>query len=31
MKIYVPSTSVDAYKVADGWKDYADIIEGYNF
>ena len=26
-KIYVPSGSVDAYKSADGWSDYADIIE----
>ena len=25
-KIYVPSASVDAYKTADGWKDYADSI-----
>ena len=24
--IYVPSESVDAYKMADGWKTYADII-----
>lgn len=30
-KIYVPTESVDAYKTADGWKDYADSIEGYNF
>ena len=29
--IYVPTTSVDAYKAADGWKDYADIIVGYDF
>ena len=30
-KIYVPRNSVEAYKSADGWKDYADYIEGYNF
>ncbi len=30
-KIYVPTESVDAYKAADGWKDYADAIVGYNF
>ena len=30
-KIYVSTASIDAYKVADGWKDYADYIEGYNF
>ena len=30
-KIYVPTESVDAYKTADDWKDYADSIEGYNF
>ena len=30
-KIYVPAASVEAYKSADGWKDYADYIEGYNF
>ena len=30
-KIYVPAESVDAYKEADGWKDYADAIEPYNF
>ena len=29
--IYVPSSSVDAYKSADGWKDYADKIVGYDF
>lgn len=27
--IYVPSSSVNAYKTADGWKDYADQIVGY--
>jgi len=26
--IYVPSTSTDAYKAAEGWKDYADKIVG---
>lgn len=30
-KIYVPMESVDAYKSADGWSDYTDTIEGYNF
>ena len=30
-KIYVPTESVDAYKAAEGWKNYADIIEGYDF
>ena len=30
-KIYVPMKSVDAYKSADGWNEYADMIEGYNF
>ena len=30
-KIYVPTASVEAYKAADGWKDYADYIVGYNF
>ena len=29
--INVPAASVDAYKAADGWKDYADIIVGYDF
>ena len=29
-KIYVPAESVEAYKAADYWKDYADIIEPYN-
>lgn len=29
--IYVPRNSVDAYKAADGWKEYADDIEGYDF
>lgn len=31
LKIYVPTESVDAYKAADGWKDYADAIEPYVF
>ena len=30
-KIYVPMASVDAYKSAAGWSDYAGRIEGYNF
>lgn len=30
-KIYVPRASVDAYKAADGWKEYADAIEPYDF
>ncbi len=30
-KIYVPTESVDAYKAADYWSDYADYIEPYNF
>lgn len=30
-KIYVPVASVDAYKNADGWSDYADRIVGYDF
>ena len=30
-RIYVPTASVDAYETADGWKDYADSIESYNF
>ena len=29
--IYVPRASVDAYKVAEGWSDYADSIVGYDF
>ena len=29
--INVPMASVDAYKAADGWKDYADKIVGYDF
>ena len=30
-KIYVPMESVEAYKSASGWNDYADDIVGYNF
>ncbi len=30
-KIYVPTASVDAYKVANGWKNHADKIVGYDF
>ncbi len=30
-KIYVPTASVDAYKAAEGWSDYADAIVGYDF
>ena len=30
-KIYTPTASVDAYKAADGWSDYADAIVGYEF
>ena len=30
-KIYVPMESVEAYKSADGWSEYADYIVGYNF
>ena len=30
-KIYVPMESVEAYKSAGWWSDYADAIEGYNF
>lgn len=30
-KIYVPQNSVDAYKSAKYWSDYADFIEEYNF
>ena len=30
-KIYVPTESVDAYKAADYWSDYADYIEPYQF
>ena len=30
-KIYVPMESMEAYKSADGWSEYADAIEGYDF
>ena len=30
-KIYVPMESVEAYKSAEGWSEYASSIEGYNF
>ena len=30
-KIYVPMNSVEAYKVANKWKEYADDIVGYDF
>ena len=30
-KIYVPMQSVEAYKSAEGWSDYASAIIGYNF
>ena len=30
-KIYVPRESVEAYKSAGGWKDYASAIVGYDF
>lgn len=30
-KIYVPFESIDAYKSAFGWSNYADYIEPYNF
>ena len=29
--IYVPITCVNDYKNADGWKEYADHIVGYDF
>ena len=29
--VYVPSASVEAYKTADGWKEYADYIKAYDF
>lgn len=31
MKFYVPHESVEAYKAAYGWKEYADQIFGYDF
>lgn len=30
-KIYVPRNSVKAYKTAEGWKEYANDIVGYDF
>ena len=30
-KIYVPVKSVNKYKSAKGWSDYADYIVGYDF
>lgn len=30
-KIYVPAESVEAYKAAQRWSEYADAIEGYDF
>ena len=30
-KIYVPTASVEDYKSADGWSEYASYIEGYDF
>ena len=30
-KIYVPRNSVDSYKSAQYWSDYADYIVGYDF
>ena len=30
-KFYVPTASVNAYKTADGWSDYARYIVGYDF
>ena len=30
-KIYVPTASVEAYKAAKGWSEYADDIVGYDF
>ncbi|MBQ5647575.1 MAG: leucine-rich repeat protein, partial [Alistipes sp.] len=30
-KIYVPRASVEAYKTAEGWKEHADNIVGYDF
>ena len=31
LKIYVPTESVEVYKIAEGWKDYAHCIVGYDF
>ena len=30
-KIYVPYDSIEVYKSANNWSDFADIIEGYDF
>ena len=30
-KLYVPTESLEAYKVADEWKEYKSIMVGYNF
>ena len=30
-KIYVPSASLEAYKTAEGWSEYADDIVGYDY
>lgn len=30
-KIYMPRQSVKMYKKAEGWSDYADMIEPYDF
>ena len=30
-KIYVPRASLDAYKTAEGWSEYADAIEPYDY
>ena len=30
-KIYVPRASLNAYKTAEGWSDYASVIEPYDF
>jgi hypothetical protein len=29
--IYVPTSSVEAYKTSEGWSDYAKYIIGYDF
>ena len=29
--IYVPRASVDAYRAAEGWSEYANAIVGYDF
>ena len=31
IKIFVPSNAIDIYKTADGWKELANKIEGYDF